>query len=102
MYIPSNTTFKDYIEYYCDDETKKHLEKYYNEYLEIKQELAEYDNDDLYESSISELEDEIECLREKLENIESDLLDIKDTIQDISINDIIVKLNHIIDIAQDV
>ncbi len=99
MYITSNTTFKDYIDYYCDDETKKHLEKYFNEYIEMQNQLNGIDDND---DTISELQDEIDFLREKIVDIESEAIDIKDTIQDISINDIIVKLNHIIDIAQEV
>lgn len=103
MYIPSNTTFKDYIDYYCSNEVKIQLEKYYTEYVEIQNELKDINtNDDMFSDIESELEDKIDYLQEKLYDIESEVVNIKDNIQDITINDIIVKLNHIIDIAQEV
>lgn len=101
MFIPSNTTFKDLIEYYItDDYIKSFLYKFMEEYDEL-QKISNDDTIDTLNEEIDYYESLYEDRDNTLDDISSDLDDLISELYNLSLNDIKKQLTEIKDFIND-
>lgn len=101
MFIPSNTTFKDLIEYYItDDYIKSFLYKFMEEYDEL-QKISNDDTIDTLNEEIDYYESLYEDRDSRLDDVSSDLDDLISELYNLSLNDIKKQLTEIKDFIND-